>query len=140
MSSIKEMLNEKRGKKESEIENELCAKEKEAYKKQFEEKQYERNRNNTKNIKKKVDQLKKELSLLVEENEAAGSWVSVLWVEILDILKSMKDGGIGGNIKNIHHAVLLSLFNRAHHHPYFQFTSNEAVNRYQYILNWVELS
>lgn len=67
ISSIKEMLVEKKGKKESEIDNELCTKEKDAYKKQFDDRQYERNRRNIKNINKKIAKLQQELAMLKED-------------------------------------------------------------------------
>jgi hypothetical protein len=65
VSTIKELLIEKKSKKESEIDNELCTKDKEAYKKQYEERQYERNRKNIKNINEKIDELVRELGRLL---------------------------------------------------------------------------
>lgn len=50
ISSIKEILGEKKSKKEAEIDGQLCTKDKEAYKKYYEERQYHRNRKNVKNI------------------------------------------------------------------------------------------
>ncbi len=44
------MLGEKKSRKEAEIDGELCNKDKEAFKKSYDEKQYERNRKNIKNI------------------------------------------------------------------------------------------
>jgi len=40
----------------------LVTKDKEAYKKSYEERQYERNRKNVKNIKEKVEELRRELN------------------------------------------------------------------------------
>lgn len=57
VATIKEVLAERKGKKESEIDNELCSKDKEAFKKQYEERQYERNRKNIKNINEKIEEL-----------------------------------------------------------------------------------
>ena len=69
ISSIKEMLLEKKSKKESEIDNELCAKEKERIKALYEDRQYNRNRKNIKNINKKIEQLNRELRAVLEEND-----------------------------------------------------------------------
>lgn len=62
ISTIKEMLIEKKSKKESEIDNELCTKDKELFKKQYEERQYERNRKNIRNINEKIDELLREFA------------------------------------------------------------------------------
>lgn len=67
ISSIKEMLLEKKGKKESEVDNQLCGKEKDAYKKQWDDRQYERNRQNIKNITKKIQKLEQEFNIVKED-------------------------------------------------------------------------
>ncbi len=50
ISSIKELLGEKKSRKEAEIDGELCTKDKDTYKKWYDERQYERNRKNVRNI------------------------------------------------------------------------------------------
>ena len=62
ISSIRETLTDKKSKKGGEIESELCNKDREAYKKQYEDRQYERNRKNVKNINEKIEELLRELA------------------------------------------------------------------------------
>ena len=61
------MLVEKKGKKESEIDNQLCMKEKDAYKKQYDDRQYERNRRNIKKINKKISKLQQQFAIIKED-------------------------------------------------------------------------
>ena len=65
VSTIKELLIEKKTKKESEIENELVTKDRDAYKKSYEERQYQRNRKNVRNINDKIDDLRRELNAII---------------------------------------------------------------------------
>ena len=62
ISSIRETLTDKKSKKGGELDSELCNKDKEAFKKQYEDRQYERNRKNIKNINEKIEELLRELA------------------------------------------------------------------------------